>query len=410
MEIKKERQLGVIMILEDKWSWKRFFVLFIMTAATAAMSAFIVLMHRTARDSWLILALCGTIFSVLLALNLEENRREQGIFHEKSNNFVRIGMAYVMCCILTAAVSFLPDYARPVMLVPVIMTMVSAPFPGFLAGCYCSVVLTFAGSGSVALMACYLFLCVCGCTVVRYLKEPRNLFWGSFMILTVTFCMTSLFSTLAGTAFSPKTLAYGIGNGIMTSVIAALLFWLWNDKIETSKEDLLEKIIKEPYTLVQTMNSYSEADYEHARKVSRIAGDCAGRIGADEKLSAAAGFYYRVGRLEGEPFVENGIELAKRHNFPPELIQILGEYNGEKYLPSTVESALVHIVDNVVAKFDVLDRATLSSSWNQDIVVYQTLNENSAKGLYDKSGLSMNMFLIIRDYLIKEASLYDSDH
>ena len=66
----------------------------------------------------------------------------------------------------------------------------------------------------------------------------------------------------------------------------------------------------------------------------------------------------------------------------------------------------MHVVDSVVAKFDVLDKATLSSSWNQDILVYQTLNENSVSGMYDKSGFSMNMFLQIRDYLIKEAKLF----
>ena len=94
---------------------------------------------------------------------------------------------------------------------------------------------------------------------------------------------------------------------------------------------------------------------------------------------------------------ESTIDLSK---------EILKEYNGEKYKPSTLESAVVHIVDSVVTKFDALDKETLSSSWNQDILVYQTMNENSAAGLYDKAGFSMNMFLKIRDYLIKEAKTF----
>ena len=146
-------------------------------------------------------------------------------------------------------------------------------------------------------------------------------------------------------------------------------------------------------------------DYEHARKVSEIAGNCAKLVGADPEVAAAGGFYYRLGRMVGVPYVENGVALAKSNNLPREVVGILREYNGEQKLPSTLESAIVHIVDSVVAKFDVLDKTTLSSSWNQDILVYQTLNENSASGLYDKSGFSMNMFLKIRDYLIKEAAL-----
>lgn len=398
------------MILEDKWSWKRFYILLLMTAATGAMTVGTLFWKKLGTGQWLLVALCGVVLSVLLALCLEWERKEQGIFHEKSNNFIRIGIAYIICCALVAIFGFLPDYIRPIMLPAVVMTMVSSSVTGMISGCYFSILLCFAGDGNAALLACYLLLSVTGCVIARFLQDRKSLFWSSFMILTITFCISTLCSVLDLCIVSIKELIFGIVNGMVSGCGVLLIFRLYNDKIIHGKEDCLEEIISDEYSLVQTMQNYSKADYEHARKVSRIAAGCAEAIGADRKLSAAAGFYYRVGRLEGEPFVENGVELAKKHDFPPELILILAEYNGEHYAPSTVESALVHMVDNVVAKFDVLDRTTLSSSWNQDIVVYQTLNENSASGLYDKSGLGMNMFLIIRDYLIKEAGLYDSNH
>ena len=56
-------------------------------------------------------------------------------------------------------------------------------------------------------------------------------------------------------------------------------------------------------------------------------------------------------------------------------------------------------------KLEVLDEDTVGSNWNQDMVIYQTLNEYSAAGLYDHSGLSMNMFLKIREYLVNEEAL-----
>lgn len=125
-------------------------------------------------------------------------------------------------------------------------------------------------------------------------------------------------------------------------------------------------------------------------------------MAADEKLAAAGGFYYRVGKLEGEPFVENGIRLAQQNCFSERLIAILAEYNGQNMLPSSIESAIVHIADCLVTKFDLLDKDTFSSTWNRDIVVYQTMNEKSAEGLYDRSGLTMNQFLKIRELLVKE--------
>ena len=73
---------------------------------------------------------------------------------------------------------------------------------------------------------------------------------------------------------------------------------------------------------------------------------------------------------------------------------------------SSKESAIVHMVDRVVTKLDLLDKETFSSNWNQDMVIYQTLNEESATGIYDESGLGMNQFLEIRDFLVKGDHLF----
>ncbi len=81
---------------------------------------------------------------------------------------------------------------------------------------------------------------------------------------------------------------------------------------------------------------------------------------------------------------------------------ILAEYNGVNKRPSSTESAIVQIADMIVTKFDLLDKDTFSSGWNREIVIYQTMNEKSAEGLYDESGLSMNQFLTIREMLVKE--------
>ena len=128
-------------------------------------------------------------------------------------------------------------------------------------------------------------------------------------------------------------------------------------------------------------------------------------LGVDEKLARAGGFYYRVGKLEGEPFIENGVQLAQNNCFSERLVAILAEYNGVNRRPSFTESAIVQIADMIVTKFDLLDKDTFSSGWNREIVIYQTMNEKSAEGLYDESGLSMNQFLTIREALVKEELL-----
>ena len=100
--------------------------------------------------------------------------------------------------------------------------------------------------------------------------------------------------------------------------------------------------------------------------------------------------------------IDNALKLANDNCFPSDVTQILAEYGGIIYLPSTKESAIVHMVDSVVTKVELFDKDAMSSSWNQNMVIYQTINELSQKGVYDNSGLTMNQFLAIREILANE--------
>ena len=91
--------------------------------------------------------------------------------------------------------------------------------------------------------------------------------------------------------------------------------------------------------------------------------------------------------------------------FPAELISILAEYYGEEQLPSSPESALVHMVDAVVIRLEAMEQNVGQSVWNRDIVIYQTVNDFSSSEIYDHSGMSMNQFLKIREFLAKEELL-----
>ena len=87
---------------------------------------------------------------------------------------------------------------------------------------------------------------------------------------------------------------------------------------------------------------------------------------------------------------------------PHDVIDIVYEYNAKYRKPSSPESALVHMIDQVITRIELMDHGVGDSSWNQDMVIYQTLNEITQNGLYDESGMSINQYLKARDYLLRE--------
>lgn len=357
-------------------------------------------------DRMAVLVFFGILYSVAFLAGMELYRIQKDWFYERAKDYRHIASWYMLSCGAAVLFLYLPEYARPVLLLSAGMAIVSNSFFGMMAGIFHVSVFAICGQENVYILLCDIFLLMGGCLAVTFLKEIRSRRWGIIFLFLYIFDSVTIFSFVQTGQLDWNVLLYGACNGLVSSLGAWVLYQTLHRYLHASRKLELERILKSDFGLVQAVSNFSKADYNHGRKVSEIARKCASLVEADPDVAAAGCFYYRLGRMEGEPYVENGVALARSNHLPREVVGILREYNGEQQLPSTLESAIVHIVDSVVAKFDVLDRATLSSSWNQDMLVYQTLNENSASGLYDKSGFSMNMFLKIRDYLIKEAELF----
>ncbi len=380
-------------------------MLLFIAACTIAESVAAGIITGQQNERYVILVFIGIMYAVLFLATLEIARIQMEWLFEKLGDCRRIAMCYAIVCVMAVLFLYLPEFVRPVLLLSMGISMVASPAFGMLSGMFHCTLYILCGIGDVNILLCFLMLLVCGCFAASFLNKKEHFLWGIIFLFVFTFGSVQLFSYLYVGGLDTDLMIYALCNGILSAAGAAWLYKMISVKPKDSREQALKKILSEDFGLAREMKRFSSVDYEHAKKVSQISEKCARIVGANSYIAAAGGLYYRLGRLDGNPSVENGVTLARINYLPEEIIEILKEYNGEKKLPSTIESAIIHIVDSVLAKFDVLDKSTLSSTWNQDIIVYQTLNENSAAGLYDKSGLGMNMYLKIRDYLIKEAKL-----
>ena len=136
-------------------------------------------------------------------------------------------------------------------------------------------------------------------------------------------------------------------------------------------------------------------EIEKRRTFAIISHPDAGKTTLTEKFLLYGGAINLAGSVKGKATARHAVS---------DWMEIEKE-RGISVTSSVLQSAIVHMVDGLLKKLEVLDEDTVGSNWNQDMVIYQTLNEYSAAGLYDRSGLSMNMFLKIREYLVNEEAL-----
>lgn len=351
--------------------------------------------------------ICILIFTVsfwgVLVLYFMRKRLSQELNYS-GTSYKRVLFYISVCWIVELAANYIPEFVFPIgIIVFFLATFFDSELLFGLGLYFCIILCLICGRGTYTVY-CYCLLLIVNVFLALYIRQlPAER-------KTLRFCT----SVLAGvySTFIPAIFYYFTYNKLNTNIIIACtclsvllaLFsffglsriWEFNNN---EKYTTCETLLEDDYPLVIELKRFSKVEYNHARKVSYLSDICAKEIGCDEKICACAGFYYRLGQMLGKPEVENAVREATNRCFPPEVIAIMGEFEGKKRLPGTPESAIVHMVDAIVTKIEILDATTMSSEWNQEMLIYQTLNEFSHDGVYDKAGLSMNQFLLIREIM-----------
>lgn len=396
--------------METKMPWKRLRHYLEIIFLTFLLSGFFLWQNSFLLDRILVYVTLDALFLAVLLYMLESNRLRLQLGNSASDQYDRIAKTYGIFCVITAGCYFLPEFTFPAAAAALFLGIVSNPEIAMGFGLYLCVIFCMASGADFYELASECILTLIGAQMSKAMHEKKYRLWGFVILLSSSLCIPVLFHYLSYE--ESKTTLFLFNGGFVLA--ALILFSLRSDRLYDKKDheewDACEMIIREEYPLVTDIKNYSKAEYVHAIKVATIAKKCAAEIGCNEMTATAAGFYYRLGVLEGEPIIENGVRLASQNCFPPAVIQILSEYNGEERLPSSKESAIVHMVDTCIKRIEFLSSQNLSSSWNQDMVIYQTLNELSSTGIYDESGVSMNQFLKIRELLVREEMGYDSNH
>lgn len=357
-------------------------------------------------DEVLVLFFLDVVFLAVFIYFLEEERLASHLLKGESDDFKSICLIYLLGMAGTYLASWFPEYGSISFFFAIGMTLAANRETAVVTGIFFNLVSAFALNQDIHVLMASILFTLLGVMLVYASREKQFHLWVQFIvffgtIVIIISCYYAQHLVIKGSAFITAALMGG-ANLVFLEFTDRVLF----PKTEQIQETVYTGLLREDYPLVQSIRRFSEIDYSHAVRVSNLCGECANLLGLDIDLCRTAGFYYRIGRMEGEPYIENGVTLAENACFPPDVIQILKEYNGELEPISTKESAVVHMVDKVITKLDVLDKRTFSTNWNQDMVIYQTLNENSSTGIYDESGLSMNQFLRIRDFLVKGERLF----
>ena len=389
---------------EEKVSVYRMLPIFGMLICAIVAAGMLCYINELEIDQIICVVFLVVAFMPLIIFELTFERRREMLGKNKQTTFQRAMTGFFISSLVMLGISFMPEYFRPVILLPIIMSGFSNDILGLITGMFFNALLAFTTGGSFYELLSYTVLILVGGMLAKMIKQVEYRLFVALIYLFSSVLFPNIFAYFAKEVIEFNDLMLGLLNGFIVAFYVIVLYPNIREKTNREKHYYYGDILADEYSTVRAIRKSSPANYYHAKKVSEIAYKYAIQLELDSDLVAAAGFYYRLGKWQGGPPIEKGVQLASKLCFPEELIQILREYNGTDDLPSTPESALVHIVDGVLTKLEQ-SKDVGTSQWNKEVFINQTVNEFSTAGLYDKSGLSINTFIKIREWLLKEELL-----
>lgn len=127
-------------------------------------------------DEWLSMFFLTLIFLLVCMFELEYERKQKGISANTQTTFIRLSVTYTVSGGLIYAISYLPEFYRPVMIPVILLTAVSNSMVAVSFGLFFDLVLALTVGGSFYALAAYMMLTMLAAVLAQALKE-KNTVW-----------------------------------------------------------------------------------------------------------------------------------------------------------------------------------------------------------------------------------------
>ena len=148
-------------------------------------------------DEWLSMFFLTLIFLLVCMFELEYERKQKGISANTQTTFIRLSVTYTVSGGLIYAISYLPEFYRPVMIPVILLTAVSNSMVAVSFGLFFDLVLALTVGGSFYALAAYMMLTMLAAVLAQALKEKKYRMGVSLLTFFFSLMIPELISYLS---------------------------------------------------------------------------------------------------------------------------------------------------------------------------------------------------------------------
>lgn len=392
--------------------WKKikvtieFVLLFVLSGAIAGAGSLLYGVSEAEIIGNTVMVLLGT---GIVIFSLSASEIYELYFYPNQGNYGRFTIFYLIVLALSLLFPLLPVSGWPYLIIFILLSLFSNSISGLAAGCV-SLMLSvmLVNNGSMRVFFLYFISGLVGIMVFSRLNESFKVGIPAFIsLLCLMICLiTNVILFERESLSAPQFMMIPI-NLMVNFILLLIILKIFSSDVIHKNRDKYMDLNDPEFPLLVQLKNLSKDEYYHAVHTAYLCDKIAKRLGYDDTVVKACGYYHRIGILKGEVSWENTQEICAEYRIPHEVRRILEEYLVPSQTIESKETIVVLFADCIVSSISHLFAKNSKAELDYEKIIETIFNNKMKSEKMWKNTMSLGELREMRKIFSEEKLYYD---
>ena len=383
-----------------------FFLMFFIAGILAGAGSFLYGRDKAEIICNTVMVMLGTGMVIFALLFSEVN----GLYYyANQGKYGKFVLFYLVAMALSLVFPLLPVSGWPYLVVFVILSLFSNSISGLVAGSVCLMLpVMLQNTGGSREFMLYFFSGLVGILVFSRLNEDFKVGLPVFISLVcLTVCLSANIVLFERERLSISQFTFVAINIMVNFILLLITLKIFNGSVIHRYRDRYMDLNDPEFPLLVQLKEYDKAEYYRGIHTAYLGDRIAKRIGVNDVVVKACGYYHRIGILKGENTWENVKSICEEYRIPEDTRKVLKEYLTRPDKVISKETTVLMFADCIVST--ILDEfhKDPKAELNYKQIIDTVFNKKMEAGTLSESDISIAQMREMRKLFKAEQLYYD---
>lgn len=330
-------------------------------------------------------------------------------YYEHQGDYRRFAAFYLTGLILAVLFPLLPASGWPFLIIFVILSLFSNSISGLAAGSVCLMFTVFlADTGSCREFLLYFFSGLVGIMVFSRLNETFKVGLPIFIsLIALAVCLGANIMLFDNERFSLSQYMFVAINLMINFILLLIILKIFSNSVIHRDRDKYMDLNDPECPLLVQLKQLDKNEYYHAVHTAYLGDRIAKKLGLNDVVIKACGYYHRIGILKGENSWENIESICKEYHIPPDTRKILKEYTDPAMDITAKETTVLLFTDCIVTSIFQLFAKDPKAELDYGKIIDTIFENKLNSGELWNSDISIAQIRKMKKIFVEEKLYYD---